>query len=85
MGSKLWSDCHGGIITTELVLVSSVVVGGLLTGLTALRSSVTQEFKDLSQTVREFDREQPSQVIANQELEQQTPDVYLPEEFIQRR
>ena len=85
MVSKLWSDCHGGIITTELVLVSSVVVGGVLTGLTALQSSVTAEYQDLSRTVRGFDQSHHANEIESAVAIDEVPSIYLPEEFIQKR
>ena len=81
MVSKFWSDCHGGIITTELVLVSSVVVAGVLTGLTALRSSVNAEFQELGHTVRHFDEVQTA-IEPYHEVTAEVPNIYLPEEFI---
>lgn len=50
--SNLWSDCDGGILTTELVLVASFVTATLLAGLGALRTQVHSEFQDLSTSIK---------------------------------
>ena len=50
--SKLWSDCDGGILTTELVLVASFVTATLLAGLGSLRSQVNSEFQQLSSSIQ---------------------------------
>lgn len=49
--SKLWNDDRGGIITTELVLVLSVMAAGVISGITAVRNSVVSEARDVARTV----------------------------------
>ena len=53
MSKKLWNDCNGGVMTTELLLISSVVVGGLLTGLGTFRANVESEFQHLGERVKQ--------------------------------
>ena len=50
--SALCSDDRGGIVTMELLLVSSVVVTGLLTGLGSFQSSLQNEFVELGHKVK---------------------------------
>ncbi len=51
MQKSLWSDCDGGVITAELILVSSVLVASLLTGLGSYRASIEKEFAELGQVI----------------------------------
>ncbi len=53
MPKLLWNDCNGGIITTELLLISSVVVAGLLAALSTFRSSVESEFQQLGDRIKQ--------------------------------
>ena len=57
---KFCNDCDGGVITTELVLVTSVVVAGLLSGLSSFRSGVEGELMELQQKVADFDKVESS-------------------------
>lgn len=50
---KLLKDCSGTVITTELLLISSVLVAGLLTCLNTFRSGVEAEFQELGNTIRQ--------------------------------
>lgn len=54
--TSLWSDQRGGIITTELVLVFSVLSAAAITGLTTVRDSVVQEAHDVARTVQSIDQ-----------------------------
>jgi hypothetical protein len=56
MSKLLWNDCNGGIITTELLLISSVLVAGLLTALGTFRSSVESEFQQLGNRIQRSTR-----------------------------
>ena len=53
MSKLLWNDCNGGIITTELLLISSVLVAGLLTALGTFRTSMEGEFQQLGQRIHQ--------------------------------
>ena len=44
---KLWKDEAGFIISAELVLVATMLVIGMIVGLTVLRNQVVQELGDL--------------------------------------
>jgi Flp pilus assembly pilin Flp len=48
---RLWSDEAGFIISTELVLVATILVIGMIVGLTALRNQVVVELTDLGQAI----------------------------------
>ncbi len=48
---KLCSDDAGFVISAELVLVSTIVVIGLIVGLTSLRNQVVQELVDVGQAI----------------------------------
>ena len=56
MMKLLWSDCNGGVITTELLLISSVLVAGLLTALGTFRASVEGEFQQLGERIHQSTR-----------------------------
>lgn len=74
MKKTLWDDCNGGIITTELLLISSVLVAGLLTALSTFRSGVEGEFQQLGERIHQSTRaETPvaeSQVVVKEEIQQ---------------
>ncbi len=53
---QLWNDCDGGILSTELLLVSSVLVAGLSTGLTSVRDAVTSEFNDVAHSIQNLNQ-----------------------------
>ena len=52
--ARLWHDCDGGILTTELLLVTSVLVGTMGAGLSSFRNAVTGEFSDVANSVSEL-------------------------------
>jgi Flp pilus assembly pilin Flp len=86
MKKKLWSDCRGAVITTELLLVSSVVVAALLTGLSAFKNSVTGEFRELGHSIQEADKvDQPSHDHISTMIEasdaKTVDDIFVPEGF----
>ena len=45
---RLWRDQDGFVVSTELLLVTVVLVLGMLVGATTLRDQVVQEFGDLA-------------------------------------
>lgn len=51
MFHRLWRDQSGFIATTDLVLVATIVVIGLIVGLVEYRNQVVQEFGDLAGAV----------------------------------
>jgi len=48
---RLWTDEAGFVVSTELVLVATVLVIGLLVGLTELRNQVVQELGDVAMAI----------------------------------
>jgi hypothetical protein len=48
---SLWSDDAGFVISAELVLVGTILVIGLIVGLTSLRNQVVEELVDVGQAI----------------------------------
>jgi hypothetical protein len=48
---RLWNDEAGFIISSELVLVATILVIGMIAGLTVLRDQVVMELADLGQAI----------------------------------
>ena len=48
---RLWGDEFGFIVSTDLLLISSILVIGLLVGLVSLRDQIVQELGDLGVAV----------------------------------
>jgi len=53
---RLWNDEGGAIISIELVLVGTVLLLGLIVGLSALRDSVNNELADVGGAVDELNQ-----------------------------
>ena len=53
---KIWSDCSGGVLTTELLLVTSVVLTGVATGLRAYADALNAELMDVAASVQEVNQ-----------------------------
>ena len=74
MSKLLWNDCNGGIITTELLLISSVLVAGLLTALGTFRAGVEGEFEQLTERIHQSTRAEvpvvASEVAVKEEIQQ---------------
>jgi len=51
MSRKLWNDEAGFVVSAELVLIATIVVIGLVVGLTSLRNQVVQELVDVGQAI----------------------------------
>lgn len=56
LAKTLWHDQAGFIVSAELVLISTVGVIGLITGLTCLRNAVNCELTDVSCALRSLDQ-----------------------------
>jgi hypothetical protein len=48
---ELWADEGGFIVSAELVLVATILVIGMIVGLTVLRNQVVQELVDVGQAI----------------------------------
>ena len=53
---RIWNDCDGSVISTELLLVTSVLVAGLASGLTSVRDAVTGELADVAESVQNLNQ-----------------------------
>jgi len=48
---RLWRDEAGFVVSTELVLIATIVVIGLIAGLTTVRDQVTTELGDVADAI----------------------------------
>jgi hypothetical protein len=48
---RLWNDEAGFVISAELVLVATILVIGLIVGMTSLRNQIVQELVDVGQAI----------------------------------
>src|SRR5207253_2487075 len=51
MLQRLWSDEAGFIVSSELVLIASIAVIGLIAGLTTVRDQVVSELADVANAI----------------------------------
>lgn len=51
MFSRLWNDQDGAILSAEVVVVASVLVIGVIVGLSAVRDAVVSELADVAQAI----------------------------------
>ena len=56
LAKSFWNDQAGFLVSAELVLISTVGVIGLVTGLTCLRDAVNSELTDVSCAIRSLDQ-----------------------------
>ncbi len=54
--SKLWNDESGVLLSAEAVVVGTVAVVGLTTGLTVVAKSVNEELQDVAFAIRSLDQ-----------------------------
>ena len=86
MKRSLWSDCNGGIITTELLLVSSVVVAAVLAALGTFKKTITSEFQNLGESVKAVHQSEPMLDVSpiQTEADAHGEDVFFPHDLIAR-
>ncbi len=56
MWTRFWQDEAGFVISTELIFVATIVVIGMVTGLTTVRDQVSLELADVADAVSELDQ-----------------------------
>jgi Flp pilus assembly pilin Flp len=56
MASKLWMDEAGFIVSSELVLLATIVVIGVIAGMTTVRDQVVTELSDVADAISEVDQ-----------------------------
>ena len=54
--NKLWNDQEGFIVSIELILLSTIIVIGLITGMTALRDAVVSELSDVAGAIQDLNQ-----------------------------
>lgn len=53
---RLWADEAGFVVSSELVLIATVVVVGMLVGLATVRDQVVQELGDVADAISEINQ-----------------------------
>lgn len=53
---SLWNDESGAIVSTEIVLVVTILGLGMIAGLTSVRNSVVTELADIGQAVSDVNQ-----------------------------
>ena len=53
---RLWSDEAGFIVSTELALIATILVIGMVVGLTSIRDQVVQELADIAGMVSQLNQ-----------------------------
>lgn len=53
---RIWRDTSGGVFTTELMLITSMVVAGVGTGLGHYRNAIHDELSDLARSVQSINQ-----------------------------
>lgn len=54
--NRLWNDEAGFIISTELMIIATILVLGMIVGLAAIREQIVQELADVAEAISEFDQ-----------------------------
>lgn len=54
--NRLWNDEAGFVVSTELMIVATVLVIGMLVGLVSIREQIVQELADVAEAISEFDQ-----------------------------
>lgn len=54
--AQLWNDEAGAVLSTEYLMLGTIVAAGGATGMTQLRDSVTDDFKAFGQNASEIRR-----------------------------
>ena len=54
VATKMWNDEAGFIVSIELILIASIAVIGLITGMTAVRDAVICELSDVAGAVQDL-------------------------------
>lgn len=53
---RLWCDEHGFVASTDLILITTIVVLGAIVGLATLRDEVVQELGDLATAIGQLNQ-----------------------------
>ena len=50
--TKFWKDEGGAIVSAELIIIATILILGLITGLSTLQTAIVNEFVDLAWSLR---------------------------------
>jgi uncharacterized membrane protein len=53
---RLWTDEHGFVVTSELLLIVTILVIGLIVGMVVVRDAVIQELGDVAAAIGALDQ-----------------------------
>ena len=56
MLNRVWNDEAGFVVSTELILIATILVIGMLVGLVSVRDQVVQELADVAEAVSDLDQ-----------------------------
>ena len=56
LAQKLWNDDAGFIVSIELILIATIAVIGLITGITSVRDAVVSELSDVAGAVQDLNQ-----------------------------
>lgn len=54
--NRFWSDEAGFVVSTELILIATILVIGMLVGLVSVRDQVVQELADVAEAISDIDQ-----------------------------
>lgn len=52
----LWADDNGFVVSTELMIIATVLVIGLIVGIAHIRNQLVQELSDVGTAISNFDQ-----------------------------
>jgi Flp pilus assembly pilin Flp len=56
MFSQLWNDEAGFVVSTELALIATILVIGMVVGLTSIRDQIVQELADIGGMISQLNQ-----------------------------
>ena len=75
---KLWQDQDGFVVSTELILIATILVIGMIVGLATARNAVVQELGDVAMAVGSINQSfQYTGVASRDDLSQTAGSTFL--------
>ena len=65
IAKRLWDDEAGFVVSLELILIATIVVIGLIVGLTTVRNAVVQELSDVAGAVQDMNQSYTFNAVAS--------------------
>ena len=66
---KLWQDQDGFVVSTELILIATILVIGMIVGLATVRNAVVQELGDVAMAVGSINQSYSYTGVTGREIE----------------